>query len=104
LLQWSGFEVQLAYDGYAAIKLTSEFRPDAVVLDIGLPGIDGYEVARRLRAQPAGDRLIIIAASGYGQKEDQQRSLAAGCDRHLTKPIDPVQLTDLLSSLCSAKA
>jgi CheY-like chemotaxis protein len=57
-----------------------------------------------LRAQPAGDRLIIIAASGYGQKEDQQRSLAAGCDRHLTKPIDPVQLTDLLSSLCSAKA
>jgi CheY-like chemotaxis protein len=104
LLQWSGFEVQLAYDGEAALKLTSDFRPDAVLLDIGLPVIDGYEIARRLRAQPTGDRLIIIAASGYGQKEDQQRSLAAGCDRHLTKPIDPVQLTDLLNSLCSAKA
>jgi len=104
LLQWSGFEVELAYDGNAAIKLTSEFCPDAVVLDIGLPGIDGYEVARRLRAQPTGDRLTIIAASGYGQREDQQRSLAAGCDRHLTKPIDPVQLTDLLNSLCAAKA
>jgi signal transduction histidine kinase/DNA-binding response OmpR family regulator len=104
LLQWSGFEVQLAYDGEAALKLTSDFRPDAVLLDIGLPVIDGYEIARRLRAQPTGDRLIIIAASGYGQKEDQQRSLAAGCDRHLTKPIDPAQLTDLLNSLCSAKA
>ncbi len=104
LLQWSGFDVQLAYDGEAAIKLTSNFRPDAVLLDIGLPVIDGYEVARRLRAQTAGGRLIIIAASGYGQKEDQQRSLAAGCDRHLTKPIDPGYLTDLLNSLCSAKA
>jgi CheY-like chemotaxis protein len=104
LLQWSGFEVQLAYDGNAAIKLASDFRPDAVLLDIGLPDIDGYEVARRLRAQPTGDRLIIIAASGYGQKEDRQRSLAAGCNRHLTKPIDPAQLTDLLKSLCSAKA
>jgi len=103
LLQWSGFEVQLAYEGDTAIKLTSDFRPDAVLLDIGLPGIDGYEVARRLRAQPMGDRLIIIAASGYGQKEDKQCSLAAGCDRHLTKPIDPKQLIDLLSSLCSAK-
>ncbi len=103
LLQWSGFEVQLAYDGDAAIKLTSSFRPDAVLLDIGLPVIDGYEIARRLRARPAGDQLIIIAASGYGQKEDQQRSLAAGCDRHLTKPIDPTQLTDLLNFLCIAK-
>jgi CheY-like chemotaxis protein len=103
LLQWFGFEVQLAYDGDAAIKLTSSFRPDAVLLDIGLPVIDGYEIARRLRARPAGDQLIIIAASGYGQKEDQQRSLAAGCDRHLTKPIDPTQLTDLLNFLCTAK-
>ncbi len=102
LLQWSGFEVQLAYDGDAAIKLTSDFRPDAVLLDIGLPVIDGYEVARRLRAQPTGGRLIIIAASGYGQKEDQQRSLEAGCDRHMNKPLDPT--TDLLVSLCSARS
>jgi signal transduction histidine kinase/DNA-binding response OmpR family regulator len=104
LLQWSGFEVQLAYDGEAAIKLTRDFRPNAVLLDIGLPVIDGYQIARRLRAQPGGDRLTIVAASGYGQKEDQQRSLEAGCDRHLTKPIDPMELTDLLNSLCAARA
>ena len=103
LLRESGFEVQLAYDGAAALEALPDFRPEAVLLDIGLPVIDGYEVARRLRAQPLGDGLVIIAASGYGQKEDQQRSLEAGFDSHMIKPLDPLRLIEILRSLSLAR-
>jgi signal transduction histidine kinase/DNA-binding response OmpR family regulator len=103
LLRLAGCEVQLASDGPAALKSVGAFRPDAVLLDIGLPGMDGYEVARRLRARPSGEQLILIAASGYGQEQDRQRSLKAGFDTHLTKPFDPAHLTDLLISLRSAR-
>jgi signal transduction histidine kinase/DNA-binding response OmpR family regulator len=104
LLRLAGFEAQLAYDGAEALKAVSEFCPDAVLLDIGLPVMDGYEVARRLRAQPSAQRLVLIAASGYGQEEDQLRSIEAGFDTHLTKPLDPPHLTDLLVSLCPRKS
>lgn len=103
LLGLSGFEVQLAYDGATALKTASGFCPDAVLLDIGLPVMDGYEVARRLRAQSWGKQMALIAASGYGQEEDQQRSKEAGFDTHLTKPPDPSHLTEILVSLCAAK-
>ncbi len=103
LLGLSGFEVQLAYDGAAALNTASGFCPDAVLLDIGLPVMDGYEVARRLRAQSWGKQMALIAASGYGQEEDQQRSKEAGFDTHLTKPLDPSHLTEILVSLCAVK-
>jgi signal transduction histidine kinase/DNA-binding response OmpR family regulator len=104
LLRLFGFQAQLAYDGAEALKAVAEFRPDAVLLDIGLPVMDGYEVARRLRAQPSAERLVLIAASGYGQEEDQLRSREAGFDTHLTKPLDPPHLTEILVSLCSRKS
>jgi CheY-like chemotaxis protein len=100
LLRNSGFEVQTAPDGAAALETVSHFNPDAVLLDIGMPIMDGYEVARRLRAQPSGDRLILIALSGYGQEEDRQRSIRAGFNSHLTKPLDHLRLTELLRSMC----
>src|SRR5690606_27241735 len=74
LLEFSGHVVRKAYDGPAALAAAAEFRPDAVLLDIGLPELDGYEVARRLRADPAFDGLLLIALSGYCQEEDRRRS------------------------------
>jgi CheY-like chemotaxis protein len=77
----------------------SDFHPDAVLLDIGMPMMDGYEVARRLRARPSGDGLAIIAVSGYGQDEDRRRSMEAGFDSHMTKPLDTPRLIEILNSL-----
>jgi signal transduction histidine kinase/DNA-binding response OmpR family regulator len=104
LLQLEGFEVQLAYDGFQALELVSDYSPDAVLLDIGLPLMDGYEVARRIRAQPSGKQVILIAGSGFGREEDRQRSADAGFDSHLTKPFDPQRLSNLLVTLCRRKA
>jgi PAS domain S-box-containing protein len=80
-------EVQVAYEGETGLKIAAEFRPDLVLLDIGLPGIDGFEVARRLRQLPEGDRPLVAAVTGYGQEEDRRRSREAGFDEHLLKPI-----------------
>jgi signal transduction histidine kinase/ActR/RegA family two-component response regulator len=87
-LRTLGHEVRVAPDGPAALGAVDEGAPDVVLLDIGLPGIDGYEVARRLRASAGGDRLFLVGLTGYGQAEDRARSSAAGFDLHLTKPID----------------
>jgi len=83
-----GHEVRVATDGAAALGAIEEGPPDLVLLDIGLPGMDGYEVARRLRAQERGDRPFLVALTGYGQAEDRARSRDAGFDLHLTKPVD----------------
>ena len=80
--------VALAYDGLSALEKAREFVPASVLLDLGLPGMDGYEVARRLRAESCVADALIIAITGYGQDEDRARSHAAGCDHHLVKPID----------------
>src|SRR5262249_15776824 len=96
-LEWSWFEVRVAYEGNEALRIASDFRPDGIVLDIGMPGMDGYEIARKLRAMPHGERLTIVAASGFGQKQHQERSSKAGCDCHLTKPIDPARLSETLN-------
>ena len=72
------------------------FGPDAVLLDIGLPDMNGYELARRLRALPGGAAMTLIAATGWGQDRDRQRAFEAGCDHHLTKPIDVEGLRELL--------
>ena len=88
LLSRLGHRTDLAHDGFQALERARDLKPDTVVLDIGLPGMDGFEVARRLRSEPDCHDALIIALTGYGQPEDRQRALAAGCDRHLVKPVD----------------
>ncbi|MDG3008329.1 PAS domain-containing hybrid sensor histidine kinase/response regulator [Paludisphaera mucosa] len=97
LLEASGHEVATAYDGPSAVELARSVRPDAVLSDIGLPGMDGYEVARRLRGDGAG--ALLIAISGYGQEEDRRRSREAGFDHHFIKPVDYESLSELLARL-----
>jgi PAS domain S-box-containing protein len=96
MLRLGGNDVEIAYEGMAALVTAQSFAPDAVVLDIGLPGIDGYEVARRLRVRPETAKALIVAVTGYGQKEDRERSRAAGFDHHLVKPIESDALLTLL--------
>jgi PAS domain S-box-containing protein len=96
LLHLFGHEVHEACDGAAGIELARRLRPDAALIDIGLPGIDGYEVARRIRGDVPAARLVAL--TGYGQPEDRERALAAGFDVHLVKPVDPEQLERLLSA------
>jgi len=88
LLRLAEHQVSCAYDGLSAVELAQNSRPDAVVLDLGLPGIDGYEVARRLRNDPALGELLLVALSGYGQEDDVRRSTEAGFDHHFNKPLD----------------
>ena len=89
-------EVRCAYDGRAALRLGAEQKPDVILLDIGLPELDGYEVAHRIRQQAWGKDVILIALTGWGQDEDRRRSREAGFDLHLTKPFDPNALEQLL--------
>jgi DNA-binding response OmpR family regulator len=91
------------YDGETAIREAVVLRPHAVLLDIGLPGISGLDVARTLRTLPETEHALLIALSGYGQLEDRQRSLEAGLDHHLIKPVDPTTLSSLFVELRSAK-
>ncbi|HEY6065521.1 MAG TPA: ATP-binding protein, partial [Thermoanaerobaculia bacterium] len=98
LLELSGHGVRTAHDGLEALGAADEFRPDVVLLDIGLPKMDGYDVARALRRQPWGRAIVIIAVTGWGQEEDRQRSMEAGFDHHLVKPVDPSTLVELLAS------
>ncbi len=101
LLTLDGHQVELAHAGPSGVEAAQRFRPQVVLCDIGLPGgMDGYAVARALRADPALAFAHLIAFTGYGREEDQQRALEAGFDLHLTKPVDPVKLRDVLASLC----
>jgi CheY-like chemotaxis protein len=97
LLAIFGHEVRIARDGPGAIEAALTWRPEFVLLDIGLPGVDGYEVASRLRRAASCRDTVIIAVTGYGQPEDRQRSAAAGIDHHLLKPAVWDQLLSLLS-------
>jgi CheY-like chemotaxis protein len=94
-LQLEGHQVQTAYSATIALQQAITFHPETVLLDIGLPDLDGYEVARRLKA--TGAAIRIIALSGYGQAADRMRSLDAGCETHLTKPVDLDALRALLA-------
>jgi two-component system CheB/CheR fusion protein len=98
LLRISGHSVQVAHDGASAIALAETARPDVVVLDLGMPRMSGFEVARWLRRQPWGAAIRLIAVTGWGQEEDRRRSREAGFDRHLTKPVDPDELLAELAS------
>ena len=97
-LELEGHDVRVAHEGIAAIEAFAARPPDVVLLDIGLPGLDGYEVARRLRAR-AGGGPLLVALTGYGQQQDRALALAAGFDHHLVKPVSPPTLLELLASL-----
>jgi PAS domain S-box-containing protein len=99
LLKLGGHEVQLAHDGQAALDIAQMFQPHVVLLDIGLPRMDGYEVARRLRNDAAMQKTVLIALTGYGQTEDRRQSKNAGFDHHFIKPVDPEALEALISSM-----
>ena len=92
----AGHDVRTAFDGPAALAISEEFDPDVVFLDIGLPVMDGYEVARRMRASD-GKRMRLVAITGYGQEADRKRALAAGFDSHLVKPV-PIEVTLAIAS------
>jgi CheY-like chemotaxis protein len=96
LLQLDGHEVAMAYNGPAAVETARQFRPDVVLCDLGLPGMDGYAVARALRQDPATAGAYLIVLSGYGQEEVLRKSREAGFDLHLTKPVDPILLQQRL--------
>jgi signal transduction histidine kinase/DNA-binding response OmpR family regulator len=97
LLRLGGHEVRVAHDGNAALEAARPFAPEVVLLDIGLPGLDGYEVARRMRSRPETAGALLVAVSGYGQEEDRRRSREAGFDHHLIKPVDFQVLRDVLN-------
>jgi CheY-like chemotaxis protein len=99
LLELAGHDVRRAYNGRSALALANAFRPRVVLLDIGLPDIDGYEVARALRRAPWAAGILLIAVSGWGQEQDKQRALEAGFDHHLTKPIDLSALERVLKPI-----
>jgi signal transduction histidine kinase len=96
LLRLLGHEVRVAHDGPAALALAKDYRPEVVFLDIGMPGMDGYQVARRLRRQPGLEGVRLAALTGWGQPEDRRRSAEAGFDHHLVKPVEPSALQQLL--------
>jgi two-component system CheB/CheR fusion protein len=98
LLEALGAEVQVAHGGIEALEAYGSFQPDVVLLDIGMPGMDGYEVARRIRASAGGGRILLVAVSGWGKEEDRRRARAAGFDHHLTKPADFGSLQALLAA------
>jgi CheY-like chemotaxis protein len=98
VLSTRGHKTHVAYDGASALEAAERMKPDVVLLDIGMPGIDGYEVARRLREIHGMWATLIVAKTGWGQERDRDMSRAAGFDHHLVKPIDPTELEELLSS------
>lgn len=99
LLTHFGYQVETASSGTEGIELARELRPNVVLCDIGLPGRDGYAVARALRADPVTQSSYLIAQSGYGQEEDLRKSHEAGFDLHLTKPVDFTELNRILASI-----
>jgi len=104
LLRAHGHEVEAAHDGLAAIARAERFRPDVVLLDIGMPRLDGYGACRRMRAQPWGRKLKIIALTGWGQDADRRKSAEAGFDGHLVKPVAPQAIFALLDEIQSEES
>ncbi len=99
LLNLAGNETQTRFDGQAAVEAAASFKPDAVLLDIGLPKLNGYEAARMIRAQPQGKSIVLVALTGWGQAEDRRKSREAGFDGHMVKPVDLDALKTLLIEL-----
>ena len=98
LLEMTGHEVQLAYDGFSALQIAMDYLPQVVLLDIGLPGLNGYAVAQRIRQQDALKNIVLVALTGYGLASDRQRSLDAGFNHHLAKPADFDEIVNILAT------
>jgi PAS domain S-box-containing protein len=103
LLRLQGHEVRVAFSGVAALEIAKTYSPDVVFLDIGMPGMDGYEVARRLRQQPGLGKVVLAALTGWGQKEDRRRTAEAGFNHHLVKPPEPEAVESVLAGLKSPR-
>lgn len=99
LLKLSGHDVHTAHDGVEAVDAAAKLQPNVILLDIGLPKLNGYDAARRIRQQRSDNGLVLVALTGWGQDEDKRRSTEAGFDFHLVKPIDPSALQKLLDFL-----
>jgi signal transduction histidine kinase/CheY-like chemotaxis protein len=104
LVHYMGNEVRRAHDGLEAIEVAREFRPDIVLMDLGMPNMNGYEAARHLRQEPWGQNVSIIATTGWGQEEDRRRTTEAGFDRHLVKPIEVAALREVLGGMTASRS
>ena len=98
LLEYDGHRIATAYDGEQALTIAESFYPEIILLDIGMPKLDGYEVAQRIRAEPWGRNIEIVAMSGWAQQKDQQRARESGFDHHLVKPVNPDELSQLIAA------
>jgi CheY-like chemotaxis protein len=99
MLARMGNDVWTAQDGLQAVAAAARFRPEQVLLDLRMPNLNGYDAAQRIREQPGGRDVILVAHTGWGQEQDRQRVREAGFDHHLTKPVDPAVLEELLAHL-----
>ena len=97
VLEMSGHEVHLAYDGEQAVAMARDLLPEIALVDIGLPKLNGYGVAEHIRAEPWGEKMVLIALTGWGHEDDKRRAIAAGFNFHLTKPVDPDQVDALIA-------
>ncbi len=104
LLRMEGHDVRVAHDGPTALAAVEANPPDLVFLDIGMPVMNGYDVARAIRAQPWGADMVIVALTGWGQESDRRRTKEAGIDHHLVKPVDVEALRALLASLAGQES
>jgi signal transduction histidine kinase/CheY-like chemotaxis protein len=104
LLKILGHETQMAHEGQEALDLAATYQPEIVLLDIGMPQMSGYDVCRRLREQPTGSEMVIVAVTGWGQDSDRQRSVEAQFDGHMVKPVEPRALIEMLASLQAVKS
>ena len=103
LLRQEGYEVQIAQDGLEAFRAAERSHPDVIVLDLAMPELNGYDAARKIREQPWGKEIAIIALTGWGQEDDRRKSKEAGFDGHLVKPVDYDKLLELLASLTNGR-
>jgi CheY-like chemotaxis protein len=103
LLELSGYDTFVAYNGQQALDFGARERPNAVILDVGMPDMTGYEVARRIRQQAWGRNALLVAVTGWGQDDDKQRAKAAGFDHHFTKPVNPQAVEQVLVGFMKAR-
>jgi CheY-like chemotaxis protein len=99
LLKLTGHETHVAHDGHDALEMAATLLPEVVLLDIGLPKLNGYDVCRRIREQPSGKNIVLVALTGWGHEDDRQKSKDAGFNAHLVKPVDHAALAKLLAEL-----
>jgi len=104
LLAMKGHEVRSVHDGAQAVELAARYQPQLILLDIGLPTLNGYEAAKQIRQHQGGEKVVLVAVTGWGQEEDKRLAVEAGFDRHLTKPIDPSAIEDLLAGMALSSA